>query len=127
MPVTKTSNRKIQNKMVVAKNDAGRAKSGECVAKNPGIFLTSRTNDSFKRARHIMTTLPKTLLAISVTGLATGCIINFGGLELDSWLPIVLPLGAVAFGAFLIFLMLEKEMANFDEEQAKKSNHPHNN
>jgi hypothetical protein len=74
-----------------------------------------------------MTTLPKTLLAVSVTGIATGSIINFGGLNLNSSWRVALPLGAVCFGLFLISFMLEKEIAGFDEEEARKWQWPQRN
>lgn len=67
-----------------------------------------------------MTTLSKTLLAVSVTGFAAGSIIDFGGFNVIPELTAVLPLGAVFFGLFMIALMMEKEMAEFDEEEAGK-------
>lgn len=66
-----------------------------------------------------MTTLTKSLLAVCVTGLAAGSIINFGGLDVNPSWTVVLPLGAVCLGLFLISLMLEKEAAKFDVEEAK--------
>lgn|SRR5665213_1882800 len=67
-----------------------------------------------------MTTLCKTLLAISATGLAAGSIIDFGGFNVIPALTVALPLGAVFFGFFLISFMLENEMAKFDEEESMK-------
>jgi hypothetical protein len=67
-----------------------------------------------------MTTLTKTCLAVSTAGLAAGSIIDFGGFKVISALTVVLPLGAVFFGMFLISFMMEKEMAKFDEETAEK-------
>lgn len=54
-----------------------------------------------------MTTLTKTLLAVSLTAFALGCTGFFLGL----------PLGAVFFGLFMISKLLEKEAALFDQEQ----------
>src|ERR1700691_5599088 len=67
-----------------------------------------------------MTTLTKTLLAISMMGFVGGSIIDFGGLNLNPAWTVALPFGAVFFGLSLISFMLEKEMAKFDEEEAKK-------
>jgi hypothetical protein len=67
-----------------------------------------------------MTIISKTFLAISVTGFAAGSIIDFGGFNVIPALTVVLPLGAVFFGLFLISFMLEKEMAKFNEEESRK-------
>jgi hypothetical protein len=68
-----------------------------------------------------MTTLSKTLLAVSVTGLVVGSIIDFGGFNLNPSWTVAFPVGVVLFGLFLFSFMLEKEMAKFDEEEAGKS------
>ncbi len=69
-----------------------------------------------------MTKLTKNCLNISATGLVAGSAIDFGGLDFINPLSfIVLPLGAVFFGAALISFMLENEMAKFDAEQTKKT------
>ncbi len=60
----------------------------------------------------------KTFLAVAILGIAAGGIIDFGGLNLDSRWTVVLPLGAVFFGVFMIALVLEKEMAKYDAEHA---------
>ena len=67
-----------------------------------------------------MTILSKTLLAISVTGLVAGIIIDFGGFNLNPVWTVALPFGAIAYGLFLISFMLEKEVAKFDEDEAKE-------
>jgi len=67
-----------------------------------------------------MTTLSKTLLAVTITGLAAGSIIDFGGFNLNPAWAAALPFGAVFYGLFLISFMLEKEVARFDEEEAKE-------
>ena len=51
----------------------------------------------------------KTLLTISLTAFALGCSNVLGGIGI--------PVGAIFFGLFLIFRILEKEMALFDKEQ----------
>jgi hypothetical protein len=68
----------------------------------------------------IMTTLSKTLLAAGVTGLVAGSITDFAGFNFNPVWMAGLPLGAVFCGMFLISFMLEKEMALFDAERAKK-------
>ncbi|HTV42087.1 MAG TPA: hypothetical protein VMF08_16070 [Candidatus Sulfotelmatobacter sp.] len=68
-----------------------------------------------------MTTLSKILLTIATTGLAGGSVVAFYGDNASPVaLAVVLPLGAVAFGMFLIVFMLEKEVASYDQEQALK-------
>ncbi len=67
-----------------------------------------------------MTSLSKILLTVAVVGLTGGGMIDFYGVKANPALAVVLPLGAIAFGLFLIVFMLEKEVAKYDEEQAKK-------
>jgi hypothetical protein len=67
-----------------------------------------------------MTTLSKTLVAISVTGFTAGSVMDFGGFSVIPALTVALPLGAFFFGLSLISFMLEKEMAKFDEEESRK-------
>jgi hypothetical protein len=67
-----------------------------------------------------MTTLSKTLLAVAITGMVGGGILDFGGFKLDPAWTVALPLGAIAYGMFLISFMLEKEVAKFDEDAAKE-------
>ena len=72
-----------------------------------------------------MTILSKTLLTVAIGGLTLGSIVACCG---DNANPValaaVLPLGAVAFGLFLIVFMLEKEVASYDREQATKGPAP---
>jgi hypothetical protein len=68
----------------------------------------------------IMTTLSKTLLAVAITGMAAGGILDFGGCKINPAWTVALPLGAIAYGMFLISFMLEKEVAGFDEDAAKE-------
>jgi len=67
-----------------------------------------------------MTILSKTLLAISVTGIVAGSIIDFGRFNFNPAWTVALPFGAIAYGLFLISFMLEKEVAKFDEDEAKE-------
>jgi hypothetical protein len=67
-----------------------------------------------------MTNPSKTLLAITVTGLVGGSIIDFGRFNLNPAWTVVLPVGAIAYGLFLISFMLEKELAKFDADEAKE-------
>ena len=68
----------------------------------------------------IMTKLSKTLLAVTVTGVVSGIILDLGRFKLNSAWTMVLPLGAIAYGLFLISFMLEKEMAKFDADAVKE-------
>lgn len=67
----------------------------------------------------IMTTTSKILLMVSVAGLVGGSFIDFHGVNANPSLAAVLPLGAIAFGLFLIIFTMEKEVAKYDEEQEK--------
>jgi hypothetical protein len=67
-----------------------------------------------------MTKATKTFLVLSLAGFAAGVWIDSSGQPVDPKWTAVLPMGAVFFGLFLIFLMLQKEMAAFDREKAAK-------
>jgi hypothetical protein len=67
-----------------------------------------------------MTKLTKTFLVLGVAGFLAGGAIDAIGRDVDPKWTVVLPLGAVFFGLFLILLMLQKEMAAFDREEAAK-------
>jgi hypothetical protein len=77
-------------------------------------------DDSSGETERTMKTLPNILLAVSAAGFAAGGIIDFGGFKVNPALTVALPLGAVFFGLFMIAFMMEKEMAGFDDEEAKK-------
>ncbi|HWY30705.1 MAG TPA: hypothetical protein VNX46_08135 [Candidatus Acidoferrum sp.] len=68
-----------------------------------------------------MTKITKTYLVLSLAGFAAGIWIDSSGQAMDPKWTAVLPMGAVFLGLFLIFLMLQKEMAAFDREEAEKS------
>lgn len=55
-----------------------------------------------------------------MTGFVAGGIIDFGGFNLNPASSVVLPLGAVFFGLFMIWNMMAKEMTAFDAEKAVK-------
>ena len=71
-----------------------------------------------------MTTASKILATVSVTGLVGGSIIDYYRIPTNPAanpaLAALLPLGAIAFGLFLIVFMMEKEVAKYDEEEARK-------
>jgi len=67
-----------------------------------------------------MTTATKTFLAVSLTGFALGAVIDFGGFPVNPMLTVALPVGAIFLGVFLVSLIVEKEVALYDAEQAKK-------
>ena len=67
-----------------------------------------------------MTALSKTLLAVTITGLVAGSVIDFGAFNLNPAWTVALPFGAIFYGLFLISFMLEKEVAKFDEDEAKE-------
>jgi hypothetical protein len=67
-----------------------------------------------------MTTLSKILLTVAITCTAAGSVIASLDTLASPTLAAVLPLGAIAFGMFLIVFMMEKEVAKYDEEQATK-------
>jgi len=67
-----------------------------------------------------MTKITKIFLGLSLVGFVAGGAIDFSGIPVDPKWTAVMPLGAVFFGLFLIFLMLQKEMAAFDREEAEK-------
>ncbi len=65
-----------------------------------------------------MTALTKTFFSLTVIGFVAGGIIDFGGFSDNPFLMILFPLGAVFFGLTLISVVMQKEMATFDAEQA---------
>jgi hypothetical protein len=77
-------------------------------------------NGSSGETKPVMTTLPKTCLAVSAMGFVAGGIVDFGGFNVIPAMTVALPLGAIFFGMFMITLMMEREMAKFNEEAAGK-------
>jgi hypothetical protein len=66
-----------------------------------------------------MTRITKNLLALSVAGFVIGMAFVTGIIDVSNAvaLYVALPLGAVFFGLFLIFRMLEKESSQYDDAQ----------
>ncbi len=67
-----------------------------------------------------MTTLSKNLLAVSVVGIVTGIIVDFGGLTFSPTWTVALPAGAILSELFIISLLLGKVTAEYDAEEARK-------
>jgi len=67
-----------------------------------------------------MTTATKTFLGISAAGFIVGAIVDFGGFTVNPMWTVALPVGAIFLGVFLISLIMEKEVARYDDELAKK-------
>jgi hypothetical protein len=67
-----------------------------------------------------MTKLTKCLLMIAVTGLVAGGMADFSGLKLNPLFTVLLPAGAVFLELFIISLLLEKAMAEFDKEETER-------
>ena len=67
----------------------------------------------------IMTKITRRLLVISIVCLAAGLAFVTGIIDVRNAvaLYVALPAGAILFGLFLIFKMLEKETLLYDEEQ----------
>ena len=66
-----------------------------------------------------MKKLTKTLLGLSIVGLIFGILFSAGALKAGNavgWY-MLLPGGAICFGAFMISYRLEKEVSRFDAEQ----------
>src|SRR5271168_1882257 len=85
-----------------------------------GWSQTDKYNLKTLKTIQAMTKLTKIFLGLSVAGFASGGVIDFSSAPMDSKWTVLMPLGAVFFGLFLISLMLEKEMAAFDREEAEK-------
>ena len=71
-----------------------------------------------------MKRLPKICLAVSAVTFAIGSLMWTGCLNAPPTLTLVMPVSAIAFGMFMITLVLEKEMAGFDAEEAAKKLKP---
>jgi ABC-type nickel/cobalt efflux system permease component RcnA len=66
-----------------------------------------------------MTGVTKTLLVLTIVNFVLGLLFVTGALSVGDApaLYVTLPAGAICFGLFLIWHMLEKETAAYDEEQ----------
>lgn len=99
-------------------------KAGSRAEWNRGLWRHDRKirQQKFRFVRQItMTNLSKISLTVAIAGLAGGSIVaSYGENASPVALAAMLPLGAVAFGLFLIVFTLEKEVADYDREQAAK-------
>lgn len=68
-----------------------------------------------------MTTATKTFLGISIIGFAVGSVVDFVLPKVNPMWTATLPVGAIFLGLFLISLILEKEVALYDAEQATRN------
>jgi hypothetical protein len=68
----------------------------------------------------VMTKLTKCLSMIAIAGLVTGGMVDFSGLKPNPLLMTLLPAGAVFLELFIISLLLEKAMEEFDKEETEK-------
>ena len=64
---------------------------------------------------------PKTLLVLALTGLVGGVFVASSHRNLPLALEIVMPLGVIFTGLFLVSLMLRGEAVKFDEDQRLKN------
>src|ERR1041385_2186812 len=64
-----------------------------------------------------MTSIPKALLAVSLTAFAVGSVVTFSRSEIPVGWTVAMPVGAIFFGLFLVTFMLQKEVARFDQEE----------
>ena len=71
-----------------------------------------------------MTRFPKICLAVSAVTLAVGCLMWAGWLHVAPALTLAMPVGAMAFGMFMVTLVMEKMTAEFDAEAVEKKMKP---
>lgn len=67
-----------------------------------------------------MKTLPKWTLVIAVTGLVVGTFVTVSHDQMPSILELLMPLGVIFTGLFLIVLALQNETVKFDEDERLK-------
>ena len=70
-----------------------------------------------------MTKATKIFFWISALGFAVGAFVDFGPVTVNPMWTVALPVGAIFLGVALISLVMEREMAAFDEEQAARLAH----
>jgi hypothetical protein len=85
-----------------------------------GHFYHSLMNHPLSPTKQVMTKLTKCLLMIAVTGLVSGGMVDFSGLDLNPLFTVLLPAGAVFLALSLISLLLEEAMARYDKEETEK-------
>ncbi len=67
-----------------------------------------------------MKKLPAIFLAVSMITFVIGSVIWFAPINVSPGWTVIMPISPVTFGLFLITLMLEKEMTQFNEESAQQ-------
>jgi hypothetical protein len=67
-----------------------------------------------------MTKLPKIFLVVSAITLGVAIVAYSSNSNVSPLWSFMMPLCAVSFGLFLITFMMQKEMAQFDEEEAAR-------
>lgn len=67
-----------------------------------------------------MKTLTKWTLALAVIGLVVGIFVTVSHDQMPSILELVMPLGVIFAGLFLIVLALQNEAVKFDEDERLK-------
>ena len=95
------------------------ASDNACEARNSeiGQSLASLMNESSFEAKSNMTRIPKVLLAVSLAAFAVGIVAAFGNPGIPVGWTVMIPLGAVCCGLFLVTFLLQKEVSRFDEEE----------
>ena len=63
---------------------------------------------------------PKWLLVLALSGLVGGVLVASSHRDLPLALDVVMPLGAIFTGLFLVSLLLKKEAAKFNEDERSK-------
>ena len=67
-----------------------------------------------------MKRLPKLLLALAVSALTMGAIVDFSGVKFAPEWTVALPAGVILLGLFMISWLLQNEVAQFDAEERSK-------
>ena len=74
-------------------------------------------NESSTKVKLTMTRIPKVLLAVALAAFAVGSVAAFGNPKIPVGWTVAMPVGAVCLGLFLVTLLLQQEVARFDEEE----------
>jgi hypothetical protein len=88
------------------------------------LALNKAGNKLICETDQLMNIISKLLLAASVIGITGGSILDLDRFNINPAWAIVLPLGAVSFGLFMIYHMLEEEVLKFNADSAEKSKLP---
>ena len=79
--------------------------------------LASLMNESSTEVKLTMTRIPKVLLAVALAAFAVGSVAAFGNPKIPVGWTVAMPVGAVCLGLFLVTLLLQQEVARFDQEE----------